>query len=73
MQPNPFDDGGGKFFVLVNNEDQHILWPAFADVPAGWSVAYGEAERAACLDFVEQHWPDRRPKSLRERLSAPGL
>jgi uncharacterized protein YbdZ (MbtH family) len=70
MQPNPFDDDNGSFFVLVNDEEQHSLWPAFADVPAGWRVVYGEADRAACLDYIEQNWPDIRPKSLRDRLAA---
>jgi uncharacterized protein YbdZ (MbtH family) len=65
---NPFDDDG-SFLVLVNDEEQHSLWPAFADVPAGWRVVYGEADRAACLDYIEQNWPDIRPKSLRERLA----
>lgn len=69
---NPFDDGDGSFFVLVNNEEQHSLWPTFADVPAGWRVMFGEADRAACLDFIEQDWPDIRPKSLRERLAMGG-
>ena len=67
---NPFDDDNGSFFVLVNDEEQHSLWPTFADVPAGWRVVYGEADRAACLDYIEQNWPDIRPKSLRERLAA---
>ncbi len=67
---NPFDDDRGSFFVLVNDEEQHSLWPAFADVPAGWRVVYGEADRAACLDYIEQNWTDIRPKSLRERLAA---
>jgi uncharacterized protein YbdZ (MbtH family) len=67
---NPFDDDEGSFFVLVNDEEQHSLWPAFADVPAGWRVVYGEADRAACLDYIEQNWTDIRPKSLRERLAA---
>jgi uncharacterized protein YbdZ (MbtH family) len=58
-----------QVFVLVNDEEQHSLWPAFADVPAGWRVVYGEADRAACLDYIEQNWPDIRPKSLRERLA----
>jgi uncharacterized protein YbdZ (MbtH family) len=66
---NPFDDDSGSFLVLVNDEEQHSLWPAFADVPAGWRVVYGEADRAACLDYIEQNWPDIRPKSLRERLA----
>ncbi|MDG5481769.1 MbtH family protein [Mycolicibacterium gadium] len=69
MSLNPFDDDNGTFYVLVNNEEQHSLWPTFADVPAGWRVAFGEAPRADCLDYIEQHWPDIRPKSLRERLA----
>ena len=38
---NPFDDDNGSFFVLVNDEEQHSLWPAFADVPVGcgWCTA----------------------------------
>ena len=67
---NPFDDDNGSFFVLVNDEEQHSLWPTFADVPAGWRVVYGEADRAACLDYIEQNWPDIRPKSLRDRLAS---
>jgi uncharacterized protein YbdZ (MbtH family) len=66
---NPFDDDNGRFYVLVNDEEQHSLWPTFADVPAGWRVVYGEADRAACLDYIEQNWTDIRPKSLRERLA----
>jgi uncharacterized protein YbdZ (MbtH family) len=70
MSTNPFDDDNGAFFVLVNDEEQHSLWPAFTDIPAGWAAMYGEATRAACLDYVEQHWPDIRPKSLRDSVDA---
>jgi uncharacterized protein YbdZ (MbtH family) len=66
---NPFDDDKGSFYVLVNDEEQHSLWPAFADVPAGWQVVFGETDRAACLEYIEQNWADIRPKSLRERLA----
>ena len=66
---NPFDDDEGTFVVLVNAEEQHSLWPTFADVPAGWRVVHGEANRAACLDYIEANWPDIRPKSLRDRLA----
>lgn len=67
---NPFDDDNGTFVVLVNHEEQHSLWPTFADVPDGWRVVYGEADRAACLDYIEKEWADIRPKSLRDRLAA---
>ncbi|MDT5255348.1 MAG: glycopeptidolipid biosynthesis protein [Mycobacterium sp.] len=69
MSSNPFDDDNGSFFVLVNDEDQHSLWPEFADIPAGWRVVYGAAARAEGLDYIEQHWTDIRPKSLRDRLA----
>ena len=62
---NPFDDPDGTFLVLVNDEDQHSLWPAFAPVPAGWRTAAGPDTRQACLDHVETHWTDLRPRSLR--------
>lgn len=69
MSTNPFDDDNGTFFGLVNDEDQHSLWPTFAEIPAGWRVVYGEASRAECLDYVEQNWTDIRPKSLRESIA----
>jgi uncharacterized protein YbdZ (MbtH family) len=67
---NPFDDDNGSFLVLVNDEDQQRMWPAFADVAAGWQVVCGEADRPACLDYIEQNWAGIRPKSLRETLAA---
>jgi MbtH protein len=65
---NPFDDENGSFFVLVNDEGQHSLWPAFADVPAGWKVVFGEDSRPACMEYIEQNWTDLRPKSLVEEM-----
>jgi MbtH protein len=70
MSTNPFDDENGTFFVLVNDEEQHSLWPSFADVPAGWRVVFGEAPRADCLAYVEANWTDLRPRSLREAMSS---
>lgn len=72
MSTNPFDDEDGRFLVLVNDEDQHSLWPAFAEVPAGWRSVFGEDSRGACLDYVEQNWTDMRPRSLREAMIAAG-
>ncbi|WP_020658822.1 MbtH family protein [Amycolatopsis benzoatilytica] len=61
---NPFDDDSGRFYALVNDEGQFSLWPAFAEVPSGWRVEFGEESRQACLDYIEQHWTDLRPLSL---------
>jgi MbtH protein len=65
---NPFEDENGVFHVLVNDEGQHSLWPAWKDVPAGWTIVHKSDTRAACLDYVEKHWTDMRPKSLIEKM-----
>ncbi|EID72835.1 MULTISPECIES: MbtH family protein [Rhodococcus] len=65
---NPFDDEDGRFYVLVNDEGQHSLWPTFAEVPAGWAVVFGEDARQSCLSYVETNWTDMRPKSLVEAM-----
>jgi MbtH protein len=69
MSTNPFDDEDGQFYVLVNDEDQHALWPAFAEIPAGWRTVCGPAERAESLAYVEANWTDMRPRSLREAVN----
>jgi uncharacterized protein YbdZ (MbtH family) len=72
LSSNPFDDQDGRFLVLVNDEDQHSLWPTFANVPTGWIVAFGGstgADRETALRYVDEHWTDMRPKSLRERMA----
>ncbi|MFI0465772.1 MbtH family protein [Saccharopolyspora sp. 5N102] len=65
---NPFDDENGKFLVLVNDENQHSLWPSFVDVPAGWHVVHPEDTRQACLEYIEANWTDLRPRSLVEKM-----
>ncbi|WP_433470018.1 MbtH family protein [Spirillospora sp. CA-128828] len=61
---NPFDDPDGTFRVLVNVEGQHSLWPAFADVPAGWTTVFGPESRSDCIGYVTANWKDIRPRSL---------
>ncbi|MEH1013125.1 MbtH family NRPS accessory protein [Micromonospora sp. CPCC 206060] len=61
---DPFDDPDGPCLVLRNEENQHSLWPAFAGIPAGWSVVVPESSRQVCLDYIEANWTDLRPASL---------
>ncbi|MEU0498427.1 MbtH family protein [Mycobacterium sp. NPDC006124] len=73
MSGNPFDDDAASFYVLVNGEEQHSLWPTFKQVPGGWTIVFGGdggASRQACLDYVDENWTDMRPKSLRDRMAA---
>lgn len=68
--PNPFDNADAAFFVLVNDEGQHSLWPEFAAVPGGWTIVHGVDDRAACLEYVNTHWQDMRPRSLVAAMAA---
>ena len=66
MTTNPFEDTESEYLVLVNDEDQHSLWPVFAEVPTGWRTVFGPGGRTAALEYVESNWTDMRPRSLRE-------
>jgi MbtH protein len=67
---NPFEDEEGKYYALINEEGQYSLWPAFIDVPEGWTIVHGEESRKSCLDYIEENWTDMRPKSLIEAMEA---
>jgi MbtH protein len=63
------DDENGEYCVLINGEGQYSLWPAFKEVPAGWTAVGPRGARKECLDYVEANWTDMRPRSLIERQS----
>ncbi len=65
---NPFEDPNGTYLVLVNQEGQYSLWPDFVDVPAGWTVVHEQSSRSACIEYLETHWTDMRPKGLIETM-----
>jgi MbtH protein len=69
MSTNPFDDPDGSFLVLVNDEEQHSLWPSYLDVPSGWAVVHGPTDRETAVRYVDEHWTDMRPKSLVEAMN----
>jgi len=65
---NPFEDENGVYHVLINPAGQHSLWPSFVEVPKGWTIVHKADSRAACLEFINQHWTDMRPNSLIESM-----
>ncbi|WNV84693.1 amino acid adenylation domain-containing protein [Umezawaea sp. Da 62-37] len=66
-----FDDPGGVFSVLLNEDGQYSLWPAALSPPAGWDVVHGDDFRQACLDHIEEHWTDLRPRGARLDFPLP--
>lgn len=69
MATNPFEVADVNYSVLTNEEGQHSLWPAFAPVPDGWTVAHGPGERADCLTYVRENWTDLRPRRVVEHIA----
>jgi MbtH protein len=66
------DDADAQCYVLINKEGEHSMWPMwpiFAAVPGGWTIAYGADARTACLGYVESHWLDMRPNFLIAAMS----
>lgn len=79
---NPFDDTGGFFYLLENDNGQHSIWPAFMPQPSGWTSQFGPATRAACLTKVgadpakhvpgvdgldAPYWPDEYASAYRRK------
>jgi MbtH protein len=67
---NPFEADQEDYLVLVNAEGQYSLWPAFRAVPPGWTATGPSGTRQHCLDWIEAHWTDMRPKSLRDATAS---
>ena len=62
---NPFEDNSAKYLIVVNHEGQYSLWPTFRALPQGWAAVGPTAGREECFDWIEAHWTDMRPISLR--------
>ncbi|MGB9122291.1 MAG: MbtH family protein [Candidatus Angelobacter sp.] len=68
MMTNPFEDENAEYLVLINDEEQYSLWPAFRDIPAGWRATGPKGKRRECLDWIDKNWTDMRPKSLKDAM-----
>jgi MbtH protein len=54
--------------AVVNHEEQHSIWPADRDLPAGWTDTGHSGTKRQCLDYIEEVWTDLRPLSLRRQM-----
>lgn len=57
-----------RFEVLVNDEDQYGLFPASLPAPSGWRPAGFSGTESQCSAWVDEHWTDMRPASLRRAM-----
>jgi MbtH protein len=63
-----FDRDDVIFQVVINHEEQYSLWPDYKAIPAGWRAVGISGLKKDCLAYIEQHWTDMRPLSLRQKM-----
>jgi MbtH protein len=63
-----FDRDDVIFQVVINHEEQYSLWPDYKAIPAGWRAVGMSGLKKDCLAYIEQHWTDMRPLSLRQKM-----
>lgn len=62
------DSPDTTFEVVINDQQQYAIWPAYKAVPAGWQKVGVIGDRAHCLVHIGEAWTDMRPRSLREAM-----
>jgi MbtH protein len=58
-----------RYQVVVNDEEQYSIWPAYDEAPRGWRDVGVVGTREECLAHIETVWTDMRPLSLRRRMA----
>lgn len=66
---NCFDREDGEFIVLINEEEQYSLWPAWKTIPGGWQDVGIKGDKKTCLEHIEKNWTDMRPLSLKKWMA----
>jgi MbtH protein len=56
------------YTVVMNDEEQYSLWPDGRRQPHGWTEVGSRGTKEDCLRYIEQHWTDMRPLSLRRAM-----
>lgn len=56
-----------SFSVVVNDLNEHALWPDHLPVPDGWKHEGFAGSEADCMRHVDQVWTDMTPASLSQQ------
>jgi uncharacterized protein YbdZ (MbtH family) len=54
--------------VVVNQEEQYSISPAYKANPPGWRDAGKTGPKPECLAYIKEVWTDMRPLSLRKKM-----
>ncbi|OLT29376.1 antibiotic synthesis protein MbtH [Nocardiopsis sp. CNR-923] len=59
-----------NYRVVVNHEEQYSIWPVGRENTPGWRDVGVEGTKSECLSWIDEHWTDMRPLSLRRAMAA---
>ncbi len=54
--------------VLINHEGQYSIWPAERKDPKGWREVGKKGTKTECLTYIDEHWVDMCPLSVRKMV-----
>ena len=60
------EQDGSVYEVVINHEEQYSIWPADRECPLGWTQVGFSGAKGECLTYIEEHWQDMRPLSIRK-------
>jgi MbtH protein len=60
----------GKYFIVVNHEEQYSVWPVDKQIPSGWRRVGEAGSKEECMRQITEIWADMRPLSLRRAMSS---
>lgn len=73
MRPMEEKIRSSQWAVLINSNEQYGLFPSDLIPPAGWRPAGYEGTEAECMEYVDEHWADMRPRSVRRACVAENV
>ena len=53
------------YVVVMNAECQYSIWLEELPIPDGWIAQPCRGAKEECLNYIETHWTDMTPASLR--------
>ena len=62
----------GQYKVIINHEEQYIIWPQNQATPRGWSTTKVKGNLMKCQKYINGVWTDMRPLSVQKSYAKGG-